>query len=105
GARMSGMTPQVGPRFQDADVLRMFPSFVWKATLRPDVYAPINDSILGALAAIGAPLTDLKAGESWQSEQRLHELEPFHDLVDCMTVAGQSQQDTIRLRLGAISHT
>src|SRR5262249_51016129 len=105
GARMSGMTPQVGPRFQDADVLRMFPSFVWKATLRPDVYAPINDSILGALAAIGAPLTDLKAGESWQSEQRLHELEPFHDLVDCMNDAAESVLDYLRIRHGGFRIT
>jgi uncharacterized protein (TIGR02466 family) len=99
------MTPHLESRYQDADVLRMFPSFVWKATLRPEVCAPINDSILAALAAIGAPLADLKSGESWQSEQRLHELEQLRDLVDCINDATQSVLDYLKIRHGGFGIT
>ena len=53
------MTRQPGKKFQNADVLRMFPTFVWKAELWPEVYTPINDSILRSLGEIGTPLTDL----------------------------------------------
>ena len=58
---MSVMTDQTGRRFQNSDILRMFPTFVW-------LYEPINDSVLQSLGQFGAPLADLKPGESWQSD-------------------------------------
>jgi uncharacterized protein (TIGR02466 family) len=84
------MTTQVAQRFQKPDVLRMFPSFVWKAELRPEIHEPINDLILRTLAEIGAPLTDLKLGESWQSDHGLHELRQFGELIDCISEAAGS---------------
>ena len=65
---MTIMTTQVAERFQTFDVLRMFPSFVWKAELRPEVHERISDSIVQTLGEIGAPLADLRPGESWQSD-------------------------------------
>ncbi len=58
------MTRQPGQKSQNADVLRMFPTFVWKAELRPEIYQPINESILRTLGEIGAPLAELMPGES-----------------------------------------
>jgi len=84
------MTTQVAERFQTLDVLRMFPSFVWKAELRPDVHEQINDSIVRMLGEIGAPLADLRPGESWQSDHGLHEQREFRELVDCINEAAQS---------------
>ena len=69
------------PAFQDARVLRMFPTFVWKAELRPEICAPINDQIVRTLDEIGAPLVDLKAGECWQSDHGLHELKELRSLM------------------------
>jgi uncharacterized protein (TIGR02466 family) len=102
---MSVMMQKVGQRFQGADVLRMFPSFVWKATLRPDVCAPINETLLRTLGEIGAPLADLKPGDSWQSGQRLHELEQFHDLVDCINEAAESVLDYLKIRYDGFAIT
>jgi uncharacterized protein (TIGR02466 family) len=68
----------------------MFPTFVWKAELRPEVYQPINDSILRTLGEIGAPLTDLGSRESWQSGHGLHELDQFREVVDCINEAAES---------------
>jgi uncharacterized protein (TIGR02466 family) len=84
------MTTQVAQRFQTSDVLRMFPSFVWKAELRPEVHERINDSIVRMLGEIGAPLADLRPGESWQSDHGLHEQREFRELVDCINEAAQS---------------
>ena len=84
------MTAQVAQRFQTSDVLRMFPSFVWKAELRPEVHERINDSILRTLGKIGAPLDDLRPVESWQSDHGLHEQREFRELVDCINEAAQS---------------
>ena len=84
------MTTQVAQRFLKSDVLRMFPSFVWKAELKPEIHEPINDLILRTLTEIGAPFTDLKPGESWQSDHWLHELRQFGELIDCISEAAES---------------
>lgn len=70
------------PAFHEARILRMFPTFVWKAELWPEACAPINETIARKLAEVGAPVDDLKAGECWQSDHRLHEVEEFRGLVD-----------------------
>ena len=56
------MTTQIARRFRKSDVLRMFPSFVWKAELRPGIREPVIETILRMLGEIGAPLNDLKLG-------------------------------------------
>ena len=91
------MTKQAGQSFQSSDVLRMFPTFVWKAELRPDLYEPINASVLRSLGKIGAPLADLEPGESWQSDQGLHELDQFREVVDFVNEAAESALDYLRI--------
>ena len=91
------MTKQPGHRFQNSDVLRMFPSFVWKAEIRPEVCEPINDSVLRTLGEIGAPLADLKPGECWQSDQGLHELDQFREVVDCINEAAENVLDYLKV--------
>src|SRR5260221_1335208 len=91
------MTRQPGKKFQNADVLRMFPTFVWKAELWPEVYTPINDSILRSLGEIGTPLTDLMPGESWQSDHGLHGLERFREVVDCINEAAESVLEYLKI--------
>jgi len=81
------MTAQTTHRFETTDVLRMFPTFVWKAKLAPAACGPLNDSIIHALAVIGAPLGDVKPGESWQSGHDLHELPGFACVVECINAA------------------
>jgi uncharacterized protein (TIGR02466 family) len=83
--------------FQDADVLRMFPTFVWKAELGREIYKPINDAILRTLGGIGAPLADLKFAESWQSDHGLHRLEQFREIVDCINEAAESVLEYLRI--------
>jgi hypothetical protein len=45
------MATQVVQRLQKPDVLRLFPSFVWKAELKPEVHQPINDLITHTLGS------------------------------------------------------
>ena len=84
------MATQVAQKFQRPDVLRLFPSFVWKAELKPEIHDPMNDAIMRALGEIGAPLAGLKPGEGWQSDHGLHELRQFRELVDCINEAADS---------------
>jgi uncharacterized protein (TIGR02466 family) len=83
------MTANAAQRFRTSEVVRMFPTFVWKADLDPETYGPLNDAIMRALADIGAPLADLNSGESWQSDHDLHERKPFAGLVGCIDAAAE----------------
>lgn len=76
-------------RFKTTDILRMFPSFVWKGELGRDVTESINAALLAALAEIGAPL-DLAHRESWQSPHDLHERAPFAALAPYIHAAAAS---------------
>jgi len=91
------MTRQPGQKFQNTDVLRMFPTFVWKAELKPEIYKPISGSILRTLGEIGAPLADLMPGESWQSDHGLHEFERVRELVDCINEAAESVLEYLKI--------
>ena len=91
------MTEQQAP-FLSANILRMFPTWLWKAELRPDVYEPINNRILESLGVIEPTLSDLKPGESWQSEQTLHELGAFQDLVTYIDESARRVLDLLKVR-------
>jgi hypothetical protein len=62
---MSIMSKPPGQGFSKADLLRMFPTFVWKAELRPEIHQPINDSILRTLGEQGGPRALRNPRESW----------------------------------------
>ena len=71
------------PWIESSDVLPMFPTLVWKLQLKPELHQPMDANILAALKRIrGAPLP---LGQGWQSEQQLHKLEEFQDLVSCIS--------------------
>lgn len=99
------MTSQPEQRFLNADILRMFPTFVWKAELRPEICEPLNDAILLALGTMGAPLDDLGPGESWQSDHDLQERAPFRELVGCIDEAAGSVLAYLRIGHGAVKVT
>ena len=91
------MAKKPEPRFENANMLRMFPSLVWKAALRPEVCASLNETIFRALPDIGAPLGDLQSGESWQSGHDLHDRTDFKVLVDCIEAATETVVDHLRV--------
>jgi uncharacterized protein (TIGR02466 family) len=84
-------------RFQKIDVLRMFPSFVWKAELARAVFVPMDAALLAALLEVGAPLRSLAYGQSWQSPHDLHERAPFRALVACIDAAAGRALDYLKV--------
>ncbi len=53
-----------GSDIEAADVLRMFPTFVWKAELKPDVHKKINGNILAKLDQLRETLPELAPGQA-----------------------------------------
>lgn len=87
------MTEQREATFERAHVLRMFPSFVWKAEMRPEIRAPLNAAILRKLAEIGPLFAGLKPGESWQS----HLAGEFCPLTDAIQTAAAAVLDHLQI--------
>ena len=69
------------------EVVRLFPTFVWKCRLRPEVRRPINAAILNRLDEMRRGLPPLARGEAWQSGHGLHKQEELRGLVSCIDAA------------------
>lgn len=90
---------------ETSDVVPMFPTLVWKIQLTPDRQQAIDAKILRALAGMRRDLAELAPGEGWQSQQALHELEEFRDLVSCLNNAGKSILRFLRVGYDAFEIT
>ena len=73
--------------FAASEMLPLFPTFVWKADLKPEQFQPLNQKILEALPALGAPLNALRPGENWQSDHGLHRNPAFATLIEWVSIA------------------
>ena len=82
---------------QTPEVRRLFPTFVWKAQLRPEVYEPLNALILGRLEAMRGERPPLQQGETWQSKHGLHGLPEFRSLVSCIHTAAEGVLEFLRI--------
>jgi len=82
---------------QTPEVRRLFPTFVWKAQLRPEVYKPLNALTLGRLEAMRRERPPLQPGEAWQSNNGLHGLPEFRPLVSCIHTAAERVLEFLRI--------
>lgn len=76
--------------FASSEVMQLFPTLVWKGDLGPADAADLNQNLLRALQALGAPLVALRPGENWQSDQMLQEHGSFKPLVGWIEAAAAS---------------
>ena len=72
---------------EEPHVLRMFPTYVWKADLSLGVHQSLDEIIVRSLDQIRRDEPELAPGQAWQSAQELHKLNEFHDLVSCINDA------------------
>ena len=74
-----------GDRWREtSDVVTMFPTLVWKVELEAAFHEALDAEIFAALAKIRMGLPAVATGHAWQSAQRLHELEEFKGLANCI---------------------
>jgi len=66
------------------EVIRLFPTFVWKSHLPRDAHAAIRDAIMSELRA---GLSEVAEGEVWQSRRGLHTLPSLAPLVGHLRAA------------------
>jgi uncharacterized protein (TIGR02466 family) len=98
------MTESPTACFESSEVLRLFPTFVWKAQLATEIHRPINHTILGKLSEL-LPAPGAAPGVLWQSSHGLHELEAFAGLVTAIRVAVASVAEFLELGAAAYEIT
>jgi len=83
----------------------LFPTFVYKTQLKEPEYRRINDGIKRKLQAMSSSLGAPAAGDKWQTEQRLHELPEFAELVSVVIGASEGALQWLRVIHGGIRIT
>jgi uncharacterized protein (TIGR02466 family) len=68
-----------------SDVIPLFPTLVWKISLKPDVHETMDARMLAALDEMRSTLPALEPGRGWQSETTLHRRAEFHELAAHVT--------------------
>ncbi len=99
------MAKKNDPWIEASDVIPMFPTLAWKIQLKAELHEAVDAKILATLESIRRDLPELASGQGWQSDQTLHELEEFRDLVSCINNAAKSVLKFLRVGYDAIEIT
>ena len=94
-----------GVAFESSDILRMFPTLVWKAQVAPSVRQKIKDDVLAKLDDMRCGAGEPAPGPCWQSETGLHHLDEFLGLVACIQGAAEYVLKFLKTGDGAIEIT
>lgn len=63
------------------EVIRLFPTFVWRRQLEQRIFVPLNRNILAKLDELMVPAVEEQPPSAWQSRPSLHELPEFRALT------------------------
>ena len=99
------MVETFGADFEASDVLRLFPTFVWKAQVASGVRQEIEDDVLAKLDEMRRDAGAPAPGHGWQSKQDLHHLDEFQRLVACIHDAAESVLEYLKIGDGAFEIT
>ena len=91
------MADESGLAVAKTEVVRLFPTFVWKTELKAEVYEPMNKTIKTKLCEATASLPALAPGEKWQTSQELHTLEEFSALTSYINASVKAIFDFLKI--------
>ena len=75
------MVKKVASTLEEADILRMFPSFVWKTQLKEEIIRRISQDVVSTLELLRQAKPGVESSLSWQSDHDLHQSERFGQLI------------------------
>lgn len=99
------MTSKQDQWIENADVLSVFPTFVWKVQSTSEFYMRVNAKILEVLNRINPGFADIPAGGSWQSAQQLHKREELADLLAFIRTTAKTVLRFLKVSYDAIDIT
>jgi uncharacterized protein (TIGR02466 family) len=83
--------------FDAAEILHVFPTFLWRADLKPVECDSLNAALLEMLAEAGAPLSGLRPGQNWQSDHALQDDPRLTGLISIIAAASQNLLAHLRI--------
>ena len=89
----------------EAHAMRLFPTVVWRAEIRPDAHRRINEEIVAKLAELRRETAAPAAGHGWQSGHDLHQLDEFHELTESIGMTVRDVLEYLRIGEGAFEIT
>jgi uncharacterized protein (TIGR02466 family) len=92
------MPPSPRDLFAETSVQALFPTCVWVYDLKPEVHEPMNRRLLATLDALTDPKPVLPPGRNWQTEQTLHEVPEFAELMEIGVLAARGVLDAIAVK-------
>ena len=104
-ARLGRVVETQGTTIDTSDVLRMFPTFVWRAEVAPGVRLGIENGVLRTLNEIRDASAEPARGRGLQSERHLHQRDEFRGLVGCIRDAAKSVLEFLKTGEGAFEIT
>jgi len=84
--------------FQDKVVLSLFPTNVWAYDLKPDEAARLNADLVRDIEALISPRPELGPGETWQTDQFLHEKPEFRPFLNYAEEAARQALTFLKIR-------
>jgi len=82
-----------------------FPTPVWIFDLAPQRAAELNARLRGELEVRLAPLPDIPMGATWQTDQTLHQVAEFAELMDLILAAASDAMDSLEVRHSGLEFT
>jgi uncharacterized protein (TIGR02466 family) len=67
----------------------IFPTNIWVQDLAPAVAGPLNQRLADMLDKLTRPRPQLPPGSNWQTDQTLHKIPEFGDLMDAFLAASE----------------
>ncbi len=83
--------------FESVTEEEIFPTTIWVHDLEPGKAERMNRQLFHDLDRLTAPRPNLQPGQNWQTDQILHELEEFSELVEVLTGASQNVLDRMEV--------
>lgn len=83
--------------FGHTDQYALFPTPVWVSELRPDFARMVNALVLQQVRELRRGLSALKDGESWQSGNRMHEVDSLQPLCRAVESAALTALDLLQI--------
>lgn len=99
------MVRENDPSIEASDVIPLFPTLVWKVQLKAELHEAVDAKILTVVERLRRDVPKLGLGEGWQSDQTLHELEEFRDLISCVNSTAKNVLRFLRIGSDAFEIT
>lgn len=93
------------PTVDSTEIVPLFPTLIWKMQLSPETYEPINAKIAAKLQALAASTPGLATDGKLQTDQTLHHLPEFQELVEIINGAATGVLDFLRIIYDSVEIT